>query len=291
MYAAVAMSVVASATFALGAPLSRFALPVSAGEVTLGRLVLAAAAAMLAALFLRQPLRQLWRPRTVALGAVLYAHFHLFTLAAQTTTTAHALAIVYTSPLLVALGSRVVLREPPRPAQVAGVLAAVAGIAVLVGFEPAKSGASAAGDLAALGSAVALAAYVIVGRSWRAKVPLAAYVAGAYGWAAVFAVPAAVVAFDPTAYDVGRIAAIAVLGLVPLGLGHTLLNAALRRVPATIPNVITTQEVTGGVILSAFMFGEIPGLNALVGGIVALAGVIAVVAFAKPPTTAPAAPP
>lgn len=215
--------------------------------------------------------------RTAVLGATLYAHFLLFTLAAQTTTTAHTLALVYGSPALVALGSAVILREPPRARQVVGVLAAVAGIAILVGFEPAESGATLGGDLAAAGSGAALAAYVLAGRYYRGAMPLPAYVFAVYGWAALLALPYAAFSFDPAAYDSGRILVIVMLGIVPLGLGHTLLNAALRRARATIPNVITTQEVTGGVLLGALLYGEVPGLSALLGALLALAGVITVV--------------
>ena len=265
----------------MGAPLSRLALPVSAAEVTLWRLALAALVALGLACVSGASLAHVRERRTALLGATLYAHFLLFTVAAQTTTTAHTLALVYGSPALVALGSALILREPPRPAQIVGVIAAVAGIAILVGFEPAESGATLGGDLAAAGSGAALAAYVLAGRYYRGAMPLPAYVFAVYGWAALLALPYAAVSFDPGAYDGGRIFAIAILGLVPLGLGHTFLNAALRRAPATIPNVITTQEVTGGVILGALLYGEIPGPSAILGALLALAGVITVVAFGR----------
>ena len=275
------MSAAAAAAFALGAPLSRLALPVSAAEVALWRLGLAALLALGLARVSGASLAHIRERRTAVLGATLYAHFLLFTLAAQTTTTAHALALVYGSPTLVALGSAVILREPPRAMQIVGVLAAVAGIAVLVGFEPSESGATLGGDLAAAGSGAALAAYVLAGRYYRRAMPLPAYVFAVYGWAALLALPYAVFSFDPGAYDGGRILVIGVLGIVPLGLGHTLLNAALRRARATIPNVITTQEVTGGVILGALLYGEVPGPSALVGALLALAGVITVVVFGR----------
>ncbi len=278
---AVLLSAAAAAAFSLGAPLSRLAAPVSAAEVTLWRLGLATLVAFGLARISGASLAHIRERRTAILGATLYAHFLLFTLAAQTTTTAHTLALVYGSPALVALGSAVILREPPRAMQIVGVLAAVAGIAILVGFEPAESGATLGGDLAAAGSGAALAVYVLAGRYYRGAMPLPAYVFAVYGWAALLAIPYAVVSFDAGAYDGWRIVAIAILGLVPLGLGHTFLNAALRRATATIPNVITTQEVTGGVILGALLYGEIPGPSAVLGALLALAGVIAVVVFGR----------
>ena len=278
---AVVLSAAAAAAFSLGAPLSRLALPVSAAEVTLWRLGLATLVAFGLARLSGVSLGHIRERRTAILGATLYAHFLLFTVAAQTTTTAHTLALVYGSPALVALGSAVILREPPRPMQIGGVLAAVVGIAILVGFEPVESGATLGGDLAAAGSGATLAGYVLAGRYYRGAMPLPAYVFAVYGWAALLAVPYAVVSLDAAAYDGGRIGVLVILGLVPLGLGHTFLNAALRRTNATIPNVITTQEVTGGVILAALLYGEVPGPSALLGALLALAGVIAVVVFSR----------
>ena len=275
------LSAAAAAAFSLGAPLSRLAAPVSAAEVTLWRLGLATLVAYGLARASGVSLAHIRERRTAVLGATLYAHFLLFTLAAQTTTTAHTLALVYGSPALVALGSALILREPPRPMQIVGVLGAVAGIAILVGFEPAASGATLGGDLAAAGSGAALAAYVLAGRYYRGAMPLPAYVFAVYGWAALLALPYAAFSFDPASYDGGRILVLVILGVVPLGMGHTLLNAALRRARATIPNVITTQEVTGGVILGALLYGEIPGPSAILGALLALAGVITVVVFGR----------
>ena len=85
------------------------------------------------------------------------------------------------------------------------------------------------------------------------------------------------VSFDGYVYDGNRIISIILLGVFSLGVGHTLLNAALRRVRATIPNVITTQEVTGGVALGALMYGDIPRWTTLLGAFVALVGVIVVI--------------
>ena len=68
------------------------------------------------------------------------------------------------------------------------------------------------------------------------------------------------------------------LGLLPLGLGHTLYNAALRRTPATQVNLIATQEVTGGVLLGVLLLGEIPSLSSVIGALITLLG-IALVLF------------
>jgi drug/metabolite transporter (DMT)-like permease len=70
-----------------------------------------------------------------------------------------------------------------------------------------------------------------------------------------------------------QIASVVALGILPLALGHTLYNAALRRVHATYVNIIASQEVTGGVLLAFLVFGQIPSANALVGAAVTLLGI------------------
>ncbi len=67
--------------------------------------------------------------------------------------------------------------------------------------------------------------------------------------------------------------ALLLAGLVPLGFGHTLYNAALRRTHATVVNLIATQEVTGGIILGAIFFSQIPQPNEIAGALIALLGI------------------
>jgi drug/metabolite transporter (DMT)-like permease len=78
------------------------------------------------------------------------------------------------------------------------------------------------------------------------------------------------------AYPLGAVAAVVALGIFPLGLGHTLYNAAIRKVHATYANLIATQEVTGGIILGIFLLGEIPSLITVLGVAVTLVGILGV---------------
>ena len=77
-------------------------------------------------------------------------------------------------------------------------------------------------------------------------------------------------------YPLAAIGAVAALGIFPLGLGHTLYNAAVRKVHATYANLIATQEVTGGVILGILLLHEIPSITTIIGGVVTLIGIMSV---------------
>ena len=72
------------------------------------------------------------------------------------------------------------------------------------------------------------------------------------------------------------VASIVGLGVFPLACGHTLYNAALRRVSATYVNLIATQEVLGGVLLGALLLQEVPSFNSIIGGLITIGGILLV---------------
>jgi drug/metabolite transporter (DMT)-like permease len=158
-----------------------------------------------------------------------------------------------------------------------GILVAVAGVAVLAGFEPRWDERMALGDLLALGGAITYALYSLAGRGQRARFPLFTYALAIYGLAALWALPAAVASYTPEGYRLRPLLAVIALGLVPLGLGHTLYNAALRRTHATMVNLIATQEVTGGILLGLVLLGEVPQPNEIIGALLTLLGIALVI--------------
>jgi drug/metabolite transporter (DMT)-like permease len=87
----------------------------------------------------------------------------------------------------------------------------------------------------------------------------------------------AALSFTPGGYTPIAILSVIALGVLPLGIGHTLYNAALRYTHATYVNVIATQEVTGGIILGIIFLGETPGTNEILGVVVTLLGILVVI--------------
>lgn len=268
---------------------------VSAFEIAAGRL-LVAGVAVAGVLLLRrrsaagEPLlaaRGEW-PRFALFGLVAALHFFFYAYSLEFTSITNSLAIMYTAPVWVALLSRFVLGESLLPRKWLGIVAAVLGVAVLSGFEPLLAlmqGGRATyeftprtliGDLLALGAAVTYAVYSIAGRSQRERYPLLVYAGTVYIVAALWLLPAAVVAHRPGSFNWPAVASIAALGVFPLACGHTLYNAALRRVNATYVNLIATQEVLGGVLLGALLLREIPSFNSIIGGLITVGGILLV---------------
>jgi drug/metabolite transporter (DMT)-like permease len=132
------------------------------------------------------------------------------------------------------------------------------------------------GDGLAPISAITYGLYSVAGRYERERYPLLLYAGRVYGLGALWLLPLALLAIPgmpPEAWGWEQIASVVALGLIPLALGHTLYNAALRRVHATYANVIASQEVTGGIILSWLLLGQVPSATSLIGAAIALMGV------------------
>jgi drug/metabolite transporter (DMT)-like permease len=264
----------------------RWSKPFTSVEIAFWRLAIATLLVAMMGLITRQRLllkrREL--PRFAFYGLVTALHFIFYITSLSFTTIAHALALVYTSPIWVTLFSAFVLREPLPPRKYAGIGVAVIGVAIMAGFEPHYTACSlngtgqcmVLGDVIALLSGLCLAIYSVAGRGERDRHPLFRYTTNVYGLAALWLLPVTLfLAFQHT-YPLAAVGAVVALGVFPLGLGHTLYNAAVRRVHATYANLIATQEVTGGIILGILLLGEIPSITTIVGVIVTLVGIVGV---------------
>jgi drug/metabolite transporter (DMT)-like permease len=265
--------------FSTSPVLTRWAAPLTPYEIATGRLGVAALAILLLVVVRRDPLRIAKRdlPRFVLFGLIAAVHFLCYIASLSYTTIAHALSIVYTAPIFVTLFSAIFLKEPIERRKWGGVLVSVLGVSILAGFEPRMTREMLLGDLLALGSAITFGLYSVAGRSQRERYPLFTYATAVYGIAALWMLPAAVLSFTPHGYTTTTVLSVVGLGILPLGFGHTLYNAAVRRAHATSVNLIATQEVTGGVILGILLLGEVPALNEIIGALVTLGGIALVV--------------
>jgi drug/metabolite transporter (DMT)-like permease len=70
------------------------------------------------------------------------------------------------------------------------------------------------------------------------------------------------------------------LGLIPTAVGHTLIQRASRRVPASIVALVPPGETVGSILIGASM-GAWPSLVEWTGAILVVVGAIVAVAGAK----------
>lgn len=270
--------------FSLSPVLTRWALGgVGAYEATFWRLFIAGIAVLAAARIGQQGLpRRREVPRFVVFGLVAALHFLFYIASLQYTTIAHSLALVYTAPVFVALFGRFMGAERLTRRKWLGIAIVVAGVAVLTGFARGRGATDFTrrmliGDLLALGSAVTFAIYSLVGRSQRSRYGLLAYAGSVYAVAALWTLPAALLTWSVGGYTARVVASLLALALLPLAVGHTLYNAALRRTSATVVNVVATQELTLGVLWGALLLGELPTGDTLAGAGLTFVGILLVI--------------
>jgi drug/metabolite transporter (DMT)-like permease len=278
---AVPVLVLAVLATSWGAPFVRLA---TAPPLAIAAWRLAIATLLLTPVALSPARRAEWRGLTaraawgvVAAGAALAVHFGAWIASVRLTSVAASSALVALSPVFAWLMSTAFLGERPTPRQAAGILLAVAGAAVIaVGGVRGGSTRALEGDGLALVGAVSSALYLVIGRRLRVGMSLAAYVTPVYAVAAVLLLAAAGThgqAFAP--YPPREWVIFAALAVVPMIIGHTGLNFALRFFPAFVVGVAALGDPVVATLIAWLLpaIGEAPGFLDAAGGMLCLLGI------------------
>lgn len=281
--------------------LIRYAHLQGAASLTIAALRMSFAALLLApfaARSARRELSSLSRPDLLLVGAaglVLAAHFAAWITSLEYTSVASSAVLVTTNPVWVGLLSWIVLRERPGLGVFAGIVLGLLG-SVLVfvagqGAAPDALHAPMLGNALALGGAVAVSVYLLIGRRLRSRVSLWTYVLLVYSTAAVALLLAALLAgasLWPTPVACGLIL---LLAAGPQLLGHTAFNHAVRHLPAPLVAVAILGEPIGAAALAWALFGEPVDALQLAGFGLLLAGIVlAAITESRRATPAPADP-
>jgi drug/metabolite transporter (DMT)-like permease len=223
----------------------------------------------------------------IASGAFLALHFALWIESLALTSVLVSVVFVTTSPIWVALLETLVLRASFPRLVLAGLLVAIAG-GIVIGLAGAPEasvadspGNGTLGALMALGGAMAVAGYLVIGRSLLARIPLAPYIWIVYGSGAVFLGTIVLLrqipwlGFAPQAYGL-----LVLLAVVPQLIGHSSLNYALTALPATVVGVATQLEPIASAAMALILLGEVPTEGQVIGSLIVLIG-IATVSFGQ----------
>lgn len=241
------------------------------------RLLFASALVVPAAwLWSRRELRAMSRGdvrRTVVSGLFLALHFALWITSLEHTSVASSVVLVTTTPLWVSLAAPFVLGEKVPRAMYGGIAAALLGVLVIARGDVAIGREALLGDVLALGGALAAAAYFLVGRGVRHRVPLLPYVSIAYGTAAVVLACAAVLSGAAmTGYSSETWSYLIAMAIVPQILGHSSFNWALARLSAPFVAATVLGESVGSTVLAWLVLNEAPPATTVVGGALILVG-------------------
>jgi drug/metabolite transporter (DMT)-like permease len=210
-------------------------------------------------------------------GVALY--YGLQNLALVFTSAANAALISAGVPVAAAVLARAFLKEPIPPARLLGVGLSVLGVGLVSGTAPTGGGPEAImGNALMVVAVVAYAAYGVQGRAMRSGERYPAVVATAASFAAglLFLLPAAVgevLLFGPPELGPRGWLVLVYLGAVASALAMFLWNHALRYVPASAAALYVNLVPVVGLGF-ALLFGERVGAAQLVGGALAVAGVL-----------------
>jgi len=211
-------------------------------------------------------------------GVLLAIHFALWFESLDWTSVAASVTLVQSQPLFVAVGAALLLDERFSRRMLAGVVVATAGTVLLSLGDllggPVLGAWPLYGNALALASAVALAAYIVAGRSFRQRLSVVPYVTVVYTVCAIVLLAVAVGNDLPlTAYPPREWLLFAGMAVGPGILGHTVLNWSLGHLESGVVSVTLLAEPVGSAILAYLLLNEVVGPTTAVGGAVVLAGI------------------
>ena len=234
----------------------------------------------------RDELRRLSR-RELGLGMVaglfLALHFATWISSLSFTSVANSTVLVNTTPVWVALLTPWLTRDRVSRRAWLGIGASVAG-GIVIGLGDFAGGTRALiGDGLALAGSLALAGYLLSGRTLRARLSLPAYLTVCYSSATVLLWACVLVAGLPaTGFNAKTWGALLGMALVSQHLGHSSYNWAMKYFSAGFIAVCLLGEPVLSSLLAWQLFGEALTWGKAAGGALILAGIYLAATESKP---------
>jgi drug/metabolite transporter (DMT)-like permease len=199
------------------------------------------------------------------------------------TTASHAALMIGTAPVLVAIAAYVVLRERMRPMAWVALVASTLGVALIVmqtdgAVVAGRAQPTLYGDMLVLISMFAAVVWIMVSKQLMAH-HSPVVVSGLITIAGTIALAAWVIVRDgmpSTALSTGTWLAVAALGLIATTLSTVLWNWGLAHTDAGRAGAFINLEPVIGAMLGVWLLHESLGSNAIVGGVLIVAGAFVV---------------
>jgi drug/metabolite transporter (DMT)-like permease len=218
--------------------------------------------------YLKRPRINFSFPQTAAAVANA-ATMLLFVSANKTTTAANAILLQYVAPVLTAFLGAALLKERTRAEHFVAFPLVAAGMIVM--FFDELGGGKLLGNVLAVMSAVTFSLYFVFMRMQKDGSPLESILLSHWLTAGICVI---VSLFLPVPRITPEsIAAIAVLGIIQIGLSAILFSIAIKRVSAVSANLIAVIEPVFNPVWVFLALGEAPSTEALVGGAIIMLAV------------------
>ena len=229
-----------------------------------------------------------WRYMLLA-GLGLCFHFATWITSISYTTIASAVFLIMTQPIMVAVAAHFILKERLNKLSLVAMGLTVIGALLIFGGDFSISQRALFGDFLALLGALGAGIYLFIARIVRPDregeapgIPINKYLPVVYATATIGLGLLAVIRGDRFApFETNTWWAILALGLVPQVIGHSLLNWALKYLPALQVNITIVGEPIGASILAFLLLHEMPSSGLLAGSPFLILAVFLI--FRKPP--------
>jgi len=210
----------------------------------------------------------------VGIGIVLSVHFAAWITSLSFTSVASSAIFVHVDPIFVAVVSHFALGERVTGRMIAGIATAFLGATVIALGDIGMGESNLYGDALALVGAVMLGIYIMAGRRVRQNLDLYSYVVPVYATSAVALTLGCLLTGTPLlSYPPREFILFLAIAVVPMILGHTMYNWALRYVKATVVSISLLGEPVGATLLAALILLEVPGPLTVFGGFATLLGI------------------
>lgn len=248
------------------------------------------AALLLTPLFLRE-VRRSETPYTwkqVSWSAVpalaLAVHFMSWVIGARMTTASNASLLVNMLPVALPFFLWVFYRERVTSVEITGSGIAVSGVLLLSGASFRLSMQTFVGDMICLGSMLAFAVYMALGRMNSGRISLFTYLVPLYWMAGILCFVSAAFFINPIKpYTLANILYIFGLGIIPTVIGHSILNYSLKYFRGQVVGIANLGQVIFAMLMGIVFFREIPTPVYFAAAVLILGGILYVMLFDRKP--------
>lgn len=208
-------------------------------------------------------------------GVFLFAHFASWFAAVKHTTIASAVVLAALHPVVTLFASVVVFKRTIPWLAVIGILMALTGGGIVAGFDYSFGGENMVGNLLAVSAAFNMGVYFIIGDRIRARISASAYVFVVFlvCWLCFF-IAMLVTGTSFTGYPKQDWLLFAAATLFCQFGFHGVTNWSLGYVSSLYVSVWSVADIVFATIFAFLVFAEIPDARQVVGGVVAIAGLL-----------------
>ena len=208
-------------------------------------------------------------------GVFLAVHFVLWFESLRHTSVASSTTIVCTEVIWVSLGYCLFLKGRLSRKAVATIAVTLVGSVLIAFADSGAGGTHLYGDILSLLAAVAVAAYVLLGRIVRADTSTTVYTYIVYSACAAVLVLFCILRRQSMGgYGISAVIVGVLLAVFSTILGHSIFSWCLKYFSPSFVSASKLCEPVVAAILAGFLFGEIPSTLQLAGGALILGGVL-----------------